>query len=584
MDIQNPNEHGVCPPLLISASYGLWQVFDGDTGTALCNVTNVPYPPGFGPSSCMPVIGPDGEYLNYVFTNAGNATNPDWTLGEWNSSLVFNPAGAYSPTLTGTINGDILTGPDTSYDWSLSLPWLNTMTTPVSPLQFANTPWLPTVIAGSPITVVAANYGDGILCINGTTPSNGENDIYNWVSSAPYTYFFVNLNASRGAIGSVLWWSTIQPPPNNYTVVPGNVDWNTRMFFLSYKENVQWLGYSLNTGQYVWTAPPQSGLDYYGNPGSGTLTNQIAYGNLYSSGYSGTIYCYNDLTGKLLWTYGNGGAGNSTNAGLNNAYGDYPTQINAVGNGVLYTVTTAHTWTTPIYKGALARAINATTGQEIWTLSSITAEFIATSYAIADGYATWFNGYDNSIYVVGRGPSATTATAQAFGNSIVIKGSVTDISAGTKQTEQAADFPNGVPVASDASMKEWMGYVYQQQPMPTNFTGVTVTLSVLDSNKNFRTIGTATTDASGMYSLTWTPDIPGNFTVYASFAGTNGYWSSSAETSFAAISSPATPTPTVTAQSNLATTTDLMLYIVGAAIAIIIAIAIVGVLMLRKRP
>jgi hypothetical protein len=87
-----------------------------------------------------------------------------------------------------------------------------------------------------------------------------------------------------------------------------------------------------------------------------------------------------------------------------------------------------------------------------------------------------------------------------------------------------------------------------------------------------------------MYSLTWTPDIPGNFTVYASFAGTNGYWSSSAETSFAAISSPATPTPTVTAQSNLATTTDLMLYIVGAAIAIIIAIAIVGVLMLRKRP
>ena len=56
--------------------------------------------------------------------------------------------------------------------------------------------------------------------------------------------------------------------------------------------------------------------------------------------------------------------------GLNNAYGDYPTFINAVGNGVLYLVTTAHTWTTPIYKGALARAINATTGAEIWTLSS----------------------------------------------------------------------------------------------------------------------------------------------------------------------------------------------------------------------
>ena len=65
-----------------------------------------------------------------------------------------------------------------------------------------------------------------------------------------------------------------------------------------------------------------------------------------------------------------------------------------------------------------------------------------------------------------------------------------DISAGTKQTEQAADFPNGVPCASDASMTAWMGYVYQQQPEPTNFTGVQVQLAVLDSNGNHYPIGT----------------------------------------------------------------------------------------------
>ena len=79
--------------------------------------------------------------------------------------------------------------------------------------------------------------------------------------------------------------------------------------------------------------------------------------------YGGIVYCYNDQTGNLLWTYGNGGAGNSTNAGLNYPYGDYPTQLQAIGNGIVYTVTSAHTWTTPIYKGAEARAINATTGQ-----------------------------------------------------------------------------------------------------------------------------------------------------------------------------------------------------------------------------
>ena len=109
--------------------------------------------------------------------------------------------------------------------------------------------------------------------------------------------------------------------------------------------------------------------------------------------------------GKLLWTYGNGGAGNSTNTGLTNAYGDYPTFVNAIGNGIIYTITTEHTIETPIYKGALARAINATTGAEIWTLSDYTGEFISKSYAIADGYATFFNGYDNQIYVVGRGPA-----------------------------------------------------------------------------------------------------------------------------------------------------------------------------------
>ena len=95
-----------------------------------------------------------------------------------------------------------------------------------------------------------------------------------------------------------------------------------------------------------------------------------------------------------------------------------------------------------------------------------------------------------------------------------------DVSAGTTQSEQAADFPHGVPCASDASMKAWMGYVYQQQPEPTNSTGVTVTLSVLDSNGNHYNIGTTTTDESGSYSLTWAPSISGNFTIYATFAGT----------------------------------------------------------------
>jgi hypothetical protein len=104
---------------------------------------------------------------------------------------------------------------------------------------------------------------------------------------------------------------------------------------------------------------------------------------------------------------------------------------------------------------------------------------------------------------------------------------------------------------------------------------------VVDSNNNFRSIGTATTDASGTFNLNWAPDIPGSFTIYAEFGGTNGYYASFAETHVyanAAVQPTATPTPI----QNLATSSDLLMYLAVVAIVIIIAIAIIGVLILRK--
>ena len=77
-----------------------------------------------------------------------------------------------------------------------------------------------------------------------------------------------------------------------------------------------------------------------------------------------------------MWTFGNGGEGNSTNSGVETPFGNYPTFVDAIGNGVVYTITTEHTEETPIFKGAIARAINATTGQEIWTFSDYTGEFL----------------------------------------------------------------------------------------------------------------------------------------------------------------------------------------------------------------
>ena len=464
------------------------------------------------------------------------------------------------------------------YDWNYSVPGFSTLTT---------TPY-----------VLGVVYNDVMLCMNGSYPVGTAASVVGSFSWAPYTYFAINLNATVGAIGSVLWWNTITPSGNN-TISWGGIDptasdglGNTGVFVEACRETDAFIGYSLTTGQKIWgdaSVRVQADLDYYGSPAVGTITDQLAYGNLYSGAYAGIIYCYNLTTGNIEWTYGNGGEGNSTNSGLNTPYGDYPTFVNAVGDGVIYLVTTEHTITDPIWKGAMARAINATTGAQIWELSSFTSEFGAMSYAIADGYATWFNGYDDSVYSVGQGPSATTVqaplTAITAGTNVVIQGTVMDISAGTQQTEQKADFPAGVPVASDASMSQWMSYVYQQQPEPTNFTGVPVTLTAIDPNGNFITLGTATTDSNGLYGYQWTPPaVPGLYTVTATFAGTNGYWGSKAQTAMTVQNAPATPAPTASPLSLASTQT----YIVGIGIAIIVVIIVIGavlaMLMLRKRP
>lgn len=553
-DYQTMAKHGVYSPILVATSGTTWMAYDSDTGTSLFNVTNVP--------TGTKAMSPNGEYLNYVIANAGTTQNPAYYLSEWNWTKLWTYTGGSSSSIGGIVNG----GTSNRYDWNVSIPWFTTL---------------------SPVTVIQAYYGDEMICYSSNLPNGGSPTTSTPISNAPYTYFAVQLNASKGLLGSIIWQKTYDAPASNITVLQGGVDTVNRVFVESYKETMQWVGYSMDTGARIW-GPTASqtdiaAFDYYGNQYSGTMVGQFAYGKLYCSGFAGIMYCYDTANGNLLWTYGNGGVENSTSAGYYNAYGVYPTMIMAIGNDVVYTVVTEHTITAPIYKGAMARAINATDGTEIWTLSNYASSW---SYAIADGYCTVFNGYDNQVYTIGRGTSAITVSAPnlaaAAGQSVVISGSVMDTSSGITQNGQAARFPNGVPVCSDASMTDWMGYVYQQKPKPTNFTGVTVTINVIDANGNYRTIGTTTTDSSGSYGLQWTPDIPGKYTVAATFAGTNGYWSSDAETYFAVDPAIATPTPQPIQQLSMAD-----LYFVPAIAGLFIALIVVGlliILVLRKRP
>jgi len=206
--------------------------------------------------------------------------------------------------------------------------------------------------------------------------------------------------------------------------------------------------------------------------------------------------------------------------------------------------------------------------------------------AIADGYLLGVNVYDSQIYCIGKGPSKTTVTAPQVGvttsTPITISGTITDISAGSEQNAVAANYPNGLPCVYDESEGAWMGYVYGQQPMPNNVTGVSITINVLDSNGNYRTIGTTTSQTSGTFALNWTPDIPGAYTVYALFEGSESYYPSNAVTYFYASEPPTTPTPHPTQPPSIAE-----LYFISSIAGVIVAVVAVGVILLfaiRKRP
>jgi outer membrane protein assembly factor BamB len=566
---------GVIQPILFTRNFA--SAFDADTGAHLFDVTNVP--------SGTSAWGTNGEQLRYVMMNAGTSKNQDWYLAQWNSSKLWDYSGM-TLTIDDIVDGGVAdpNSDEYRYDWNVSIPWRNAMDSET----WVTLPDL-TISQGTsrPVTVIAAFYNDILLCRNGSLPTSGL--ALSGISITPYTYFAVNLNPAKGAIGSILWMKTYQPPADNINVFQGGFDPVSRVFVEFYKQTAQWVGYSMDTGTRLWTTASQTDInafEYYGNIRSSAAVAQLAYGKLYSSGFGGICFCYDLETGDLLWTYGNGGPGNSTYAGFYTGTPYYTLYIDAIANGVVYLETTEHTVQTPIYKGALKRAINATDGTEIWTLSGWTSGGGGfPSYAVADGFATWFNGYDGQIYVVGRGPSATTVTASpkvtVHGSSVIIEGTVTDIAAGSKQKEQAARFPNGVPAVSDESMSDWMEYVYQQRPRPTDVTGVEVVLSVLDPNNNCYEVARTTSDANGFFKATFIPEVPGEYFVYATFEGSEGYWPSDAVTAINVEEAPAAtpePTPTPASMADL--------YLVPGIIGIIVAIAVVGailVMMLRKR-
>lgn len=424
--------------------------------------------------------------------------------------------------------------------------------------------------------VVVASFGAGTQ----TAPSVGETP--GWIVEAGFSL----------TNGAFLWINNYTETP--YTRLAQNgqyfggdgvfIDLNEATFVMN--------GYSLTTGDLLWTntltgangAAPNA-YDEYGIQDIVDCNNA----NMLLNALGGDIWDVNMLTGAIIW-YTNTTAIQGS-SGTETPYGIWPTWvqddgcIGGQGPSTIAYISEGHQYSPPLFHGAQVLALNMTNGALVWK----NLAFDCTGEAVAYGIMTTYNAYDGQIYAYGQGPSATTVTAPnpvgTVSSPMVIEGTVTDVSAGASQEAVKANFPNGLPAVSDASQEQWMDYVYEQQPEPTNVTGVPITLTAIDPNGNLVTLGTTTSDASGTYSLTWTPPtVPGNYAITATFAGTGAYYGSYAETHVYIGSAPPTQAPTSTPVSQATTQS----YVLGLGIAAIIVIIIIGailaMLMLRKKP
>ena len=499
--------------------------------------------------------GPKGEILYYNL----NLNGGYMTL--WNSSAVISLRASTQENSMGF------------GQWKAMGKLQNaTSTCPVThdtPLGINGYSWNISIPAGLQGSVQKIIWGDKVQGV-----SVGDEETYDWAFSLD--------GVGNGDLAPLIYnnHATYSPPDvdpaagSGPIYVEGPVEEHVHLRFQD--GPLKYWAYSLYTGQLLWESEGEMYLNHY------VARNTAVYeGNLYVSGVAGIIYCYNFQTGlnwsvhvedpysEILWA------------------NDWWEDIQFIAGGKLYYGHEEHSPIDPRPRGAPYLCLNATTGEVIWRANGL---FRQTHWGarslIGDSVIVGQDTYDQRVYAIGKGPSATTAVIQTDkiveGETALVTGMVTDVSPGTKDSKITMRFPNGVPAVSDGNQSDWMLYVYKQFERPADIVGVNVLISVLDPNGNCYEVGTATSDSSGFFSCDFVPMVPGKYTVIATFEGSGAYYGSFAESALyveQAPSATAPPTPTPESIADV--------YFVPAVSGIIVAIIIVGallaLLLLRRR-
>jgi hypothetical protein len=320
--------------------------------------------------------------------------------------------------------------------------------------------------------------------------------------------------------GQVLWGPVNQTRP---FLVDMNLVCAREGYWFEYdSDNHEAYGYNLHTGQRLW-GPIAVPFDAYS---SQNVWGDIAYGKVFFNGGGGIVNCMDLATGELEWSWSRGTSGYDTPFGIYPIFG-YRTQT--ICDGKLF-ISEGYLYTPPLHP-ARRIVLDCETGDLVWSILSYSSR---ASGAHADSCFVEHNAFDNRIYTFGKGPSELTVTANpkvsTLGSSVLVEGTVMDVSPGTETTEMKLRFPGGVPVVADEGMREWMEFVYMQQNCPEMVQGVTVKIEAVDPNYNYQDYGTTHSDFYGNFALAFEPEVPGMYMIMATFEGTESYYRSYAST------------------------------------------------------
>jgi outer membrane protein assembly factor BamB len=486
------NFHGAFEYLWVASGWGAqtWYGFDSLTGVWMMTIENVP--------SGNNIYGPSNEICRYTINTRSN------TVSFWNSSevvlggLSVNSAGSWGSNAHGR-----------THDGANGVMWTET------------------IESGLGGSAAAYFLNDRIIGAS--------------VSTTAVSLWGINVNASKGAIGGTLFKNTWNAPAkwaemqlSVSGMQSGWVTWSQEdlVGVLWVKDVREHYGFSLSNGENLWSTPSQNYMDAFDDtPAS---ARAVAYGRFYSASVSGIVYCYDIQTGDLLWKYE--AVDPYSEYLFGNTWWLKPLFIT---DGKIYVATLEHSPIDPRPRGGPFICLNATTdnpeGEVIWRINGA---FRQTRWGgraiIGDSIIATMDTYDQRVYAIGKGASATTVTATpkvaAKGSGIVIEGTVMDVSPGTKDLDMQLRFPKGVPAISDADMSDWMLYVYKQFEMPENATGVTVVFNWVDSDGVWHDLDRTKTDTSGTFSYVWYPDTEGTCKIIATFEGSGGYYGSRAVT------------------------------------------------------